>query len=125
MNIFDRFLIGDVGDINFNFKNTHFLERLRENGLTHEYIMECVFEMEPVSWQHVEANKYAVVYPAPENKDYKEIRLLMGCSDNSINMITVMMNNETATMRQTRHYQSKEKREIEKKRLKAISKRKF
>ena len=80
---------------------------------------------EPISYEHVEADKYAVVYKAPENKDYKEIRILMACSGNSIDLVTVMRNNETTTNRQNRQYQSEKKKAIEKKRLKALSKRKW
>jgi hypothetical protein len=80
---------------------------------------------EPVSYEHVEGDKYAVVYKAPENKDYKEIRVLMACSGNSIDLVTVMRNNETTTNRQNKQYQSDKKKAIEKKRLKALSKRKW
>ena len=73
----------------------------------------------------MEGNTYAVVFEAPINKDYKEIRVLMACSGNSIDLITVMRNNETTTSRQNRQYQSDKKKNIEKKRLKALSKRKW
>ena len=80
---------------------------------------------EPISYEHVEKDMYAVVYKAPENKDYKEIRVIMACSGNSIDLVTVMRNNETTTNRQNRQYQSDKKKAIEKKRLKALSKRKW
>ena len=80
---------------------------------------------EPVSWERVEKNTYAVVYPAPQNKSYREIRILMACSNNSIDLVTVMRNNETATNRQKKQYQSDKKKNLEKKRLKALSKRKW
>ena len=80
---------------------------------------------EPVSWERVEGNTYAAVFEAPSNKDYKEIRVLMACSGNSIDLITVMRNNETTTSRQNRQYQSDKKKSLEKKRLKALSKRKW
>ena len=80
---------------------------------------------EPISWEHVEKNLYAAVYKAPSSKNYKEIRILMACSDNSIDLVTIMRNNETTTNRQRKQYQSDKKKNIEKKRLKAISKRKW
>jgi hypothetical protein len=125
MNVFDKFLMGETAGIQWCFENRHFLERLSENGLSREYVVDCVMCEEPVSWERVEANKYAVVFEAPEGKDYKEIRLLMACSGNSIDLVTVMRNNETTTSRQNRQYQSDKKKAIEKKRLKAISKRKW
>ena len=125
MNVFDKFLMGDTVGINWCFENRHFQNRLDDNGLSREYVVDCIMSEEPVSWEHVEAEKYAVVYKAPENKDYKEIRVLMACNGNSIDLVTVMRNNETTTSRQNRQYQSDKKKAIEKKRLKALSKRKW
>lgn len=125
MNVFDRFIMGDTTSINWCFENRHFIERLQDNGISRQYVVDCVMEEEPVSWEHVEANTYAAVFKAPENKDYKEIRVLMACSGNSIDLITIMRNNETTTARQNRQYQSDKKKKIEKKRLKALSKRKY
>jgi len=125
MNVFDKFLMGDTASINWCFENRHFLQRLSDNGIKREYIVDCLMEEEPISWEHVEDDKYAVVYEAPLNKDYKEIRILMACSNNSIDLVTVMRNNETTTTRQNRQYQSDKKKNLEKKRLKALSKRKW
>lgn len=96
-----------------------------ENGISREYVVDCLMNEEPVSYEHVEKEKYAVVYKALEGKDYKEIRILMACTGNSIDLVTVMRNNETTTSRQNRQYQSQKKKDIEKKRLKASSKRKW
>ena len=49
----------------------------------------------------------------------------MACKNNNIDLITVMRNNETTTNRQNKQYQTQKKKDIEKKRLKAISKRKW
>ena len=125
MNVFDKFLMGDTAGINWCFENRHFLERLNENGLSRDYVVDLLMNEEPVTYEHVENEKYAVVYKAPENKDYREIRLLLACSGNSIDLVTVMRNNETTTSRQKRQYQSEKTKNIEKKRLKAISKRKW
>ena len=125
MNVFDKFLMGDTAGINWCFENRHFIERLQENGISRQYVVDCLMNEEPVSWERVEGNTYAAVFEAPLNKDYKEIRVLMACSGNSIDLITIMRNNETTTSRQNRQYQSEKKKNIEKKRLKALSKRKW
>ena len=125
MNVFDKFIMGDTAGINWCFENRHFIERLDENGLTREYVVDCLMNEEPVSWEHIEREKYAAVFKAPPSKDYKEIRVVMACSGNSIDLVTVMRNNETTTNRQNKQYQSAKKKEIEKKRIKAISKRKY
>ena len=125
MNVFDKFIMGEVQSIDWCFENRHFIERLDENGISRKYVVDCLLNEEPISWEHVEAEKYAVVFPAPPSKDYREIRVLMACSGNSIDLVTVMRNNETTTSRQNRQYQSEKKKNIEKKRLKALSKRKW
>ncbi len=125
MNVFDKFLMGETTGINWCFENRHFLNRLSENGLSREYVVDCLMCEEPISHEPLGDGKYAVVYKAPENKDYKEIRLVMACSRNSIDLVTAMRNNETTTSRQNRQYQSEKKKSIEKKRLKALSKRKW
>jgi hypothetical protein len=125
MNVFDKFIMGETSSINWCFENRHFQERLDENGLSRSYVINCLMNEEPVSWEHVEREKYAVVYKAPESKDYKEIRIMMACSGNSIDLITIMRNNETTTNRQKKQYQSDKQKNIEKKRLKALSKRKW
>ena len=125
MNVFDKFIMGETSSINWCFENRHFQERLDENGLSRSYVIDCLMNEEPLSWEHVEKEKYAVVYKAPESKDYKEIRIMLACSGNSIDLVTIMRNNETATNRQKKQYQSDKQKNIEKKRLKALSKRKW
>ncbi|WP_432645314.1 DUF4258 domain-containing protein [Methanobrevibacter sp.] len=124
MNAFDKFLIGETSSINWCFENRHFNERLQDNGISREYIVDCLMDEDPIKYEHVENNMYAAVYDAPSNKDYKEIRIIMAINGNSIDLVTIMRNNETTTERQKRQYQSKKHKNIEKKRIKAISKRK-
>lgn len=125
MNVFDKFIMGETTGINWCFENRHFIERLKDNGLSREYVVNYILCEEPINYEHTENNLYAVVYKAPSNKDYKEIRVIMACSDNSIDLVTVMRNNETATNRQKKQYQSDRKKNIEKKRIKALAKRKW
>lgn len=125
MNVFDKFIMGETSGINWCFENRHFIQRLDENGLSREYVVDCLLNEEPISWEHVEREKYACVFKAPPSKDYKEIRVVMACSGNSIDLVTVMRNNETTTNRQNKQYLSEKKKSIEKKRLKALSKRKW
>ncbi|MCQ2971391.1 protein of unknown function [Methanobrevibacter gottschalkii] len=125
MNAFDKFLIGDTSSINWCFENRHFLDRLQDNGISRQYVVDCLMNEEPIKYEHIDSSTYAAVYDAPSNKDYKEIRILMAVSGNSIDLVTIMRNNETTTERQKRQYQSQKHKNIEKKRLNAISKRKW
>ena len=125
MNVFDKFVMGDTAGIDWCFENRHFIQRLDENGISREYVVDCLLNEEPVSWEHIEREKYAAVFKAPPSKNYKEIRVVMACRGNSIDLVTIMRNNETTTNRQKKQYQSDKKKNIEKKRLKALSKRKW
>ncbi|MBR2557656.1 MAG: DUF4258 domain-containing protein [Methanobrevibacter sp.] len=125
MNVFDKFIVGDTQSIDWCFENTHFNRRLAENGISREYIVSCLMEEEPISYERLDNEKYAVIFKAPESKDYKEIRVVLACSGNKIDLVTIMRNNETTTNRQNKQYQSEKKKNIEKKRLKALSKRKW
>ena len=78
-----------------------------------------------IRYERVDNNSYAVIYEAPANKTYDEIRIIMSVKGNSIDLVTIMRNNESVTDRQKRQYQSNKTKNIEKKRLKAISKRKW
>lgn len=125
MDVFDKFIMGDTGTIEWCFDNKHFNERLMDNGISREFIVDCVMYEEPVTYESLDSNKYAVIFKAPVSKDYKEIRVVFACNGNKINLVTIMRNNETTTNRQNKQYQSDKKKNLEKKRIKAISKRKY
>ena len=107
MKVFDKFVLGDTESIDWCFENTHFNQRLSDNGIKREFIVDTV------------------IYEAPANKDYKEIKLIFACHGNTIDLVTIMPNFQTATNRQKKKYQSDKRKDIEKKRLKAIAKRKW
>ena len=54
MNVFDKFIMGDTSSINWCFENRHFVERLDENGISRQYIVDCLMNEEPISWEHIE-----------------------------------------------------------------------
>ena len=125
MNVFDKFIVGDTESIDWCFENTHFNKRLAENGIKRDFIVDTVMYEEPLRYEKSGNNEYEVIYEAPPNKDYKELKLIFGCHENTIDLVTIMPNFQTATNRQKKKYQSDKRKDIEKKRLKAISKRKW
>lgn len=124
MNAYDKFLIGDTTSIDWCFENRHFNERLSDNGISRNYVVDCLMYEEPIKCEHIDKDTYAVVFNAPANKDYREIRIVMVIKGNSIDIITIMRNDETVTERQKRQYQSSGYKNIEKKRKLAEAKRK-
>ena len=124
MNVFDKFIVGDTESIDWCFENTHFNKRLAENGIKRDFIVDTVMYEEPLRYEKSGNNEYEVIYEAPPNKDYKELKLIFACHENTIDLVTIMPNFQTATNRQKKKYQSDKRKDIEKKRLKAIAKRK-
>lgn len=126
MNVFDKFIVGDTENIDWCFENRHFNERLTQNGIKREWIVDTVMYEEPLRYEKSgKNNEYAVIFKAPENKDYKELKVIFGCNKNTIDLVTIMPNSESATNRQQNKYKSAKQKDIDKKRLKAISKRKW
>lgn len=125
MKVFDRFIVGDTQNIDWCFENTHFNERLAQNGIKREYIVDRIMYEEPLRYEKSGNDEYEVIYEAPAGKDYKELKVIFACHGNTIDLVTIMPNFQTATNRQKKKYQSNKRKDIEKRRLKAISKRKW
>ena len=124
MNVFDRFIVGDTESIEWCFENTHFNQRLAENGIKREYIVDTIMYEEPLRYEKSGNEEYEVIYEAPANKDYKELKIIFACHRNTIDLVTIMPNFQTATNRQKKKYQTDKQKDIDKKRLKAMAKRK-
>lgn len=125
MNVFDKFIVGQTENIDWVFETTHFNQRLQENGLSREFIVDTVMYEEPLRWDKAGNNEYEVIFKAPETKIYTEIRVIFACEDNTITLVTVMPNEGSGTDRQKNMFKTKEYKDLEKKRLKAINKRKW
>lgn len=122
MDAFDSLLIGDYGTIIINFDNKHFIQRLNKYHITRKYIVDTILEEEPIRYDTSGSSQYEVIYKAPQNKEYKEIRVIMACTDNRIDLLTIIP--EGRTQRQKNKYVDNDYKQIEKMRNKAYSKRK-
>ena len=90
MNIFDEFIIGNTDVIEWGFDNSHFNQRLLDNGISRKFIEDTVKNQEPLRWENESGSKYAVFFNAPSTKDYKEIKVIFGCEGNKINLVSVI-----------------------------------
>jgi len=122
MDAFDRFLIGDTGTIEWNFENKHFIQRLNKYRISRSYIVDTILEEEPLRYDTSGRGQYEVVYKAPSNKDYKEIRVIFACKENRIDILTIIP--EGRTQRQKNKYADESYKKLEKQRNKAYAKRK-
>lgn len=122
MDVFDKFLIGDTESINWCFDNRHFIERLNKYHISRSYIVDTILYEEPIRYDTSGKNKYEVIFNAPENKDYKEIRVIFACNDNNIDILTVIP--EGKTNKQQNKYKDADYKKIEKMKNNAYAKRK-
>ena len=125
MKVFDKFVVGETESIEWCFDNNHFKERLAENSIKREFIVDTVMYEEPLRYEKSGKDEYEVIFKAPQNKDYKEIKVIFACKGNTIDLVTIMPNSQTATNRQQNIYKSNKRKNIDKKCNKAISKRKW
>ena len=122
MDIFDEYIVGNLSSINWSFENTHFIQRLDDNGISRDYIVDTVLNEEPLRYEPSGNHQYEVIFPAPKTKKYSEIKVVFACDNNTINLVTVMPN--ATTNRQKNTYKSQNYKSLEKKKQKAYSKRK-
>ncbi|MBQ6219008.1 MAG: DUF4258 domain-containing protein [Methanosphaera sp.] len=122
MDVFDRFLIGDTRTIDWCFENTHFIQRLQKYRISRDYVVDVILNEEPIRYDTSGPGKYEVTFPAPSNKDYKEIRVIFACCANNIDLLTIIP--EGRTNRQKNKYADENYKKIEKKRKQAYAKRK-
>lgn len=122
MDVFDRFVVGDTGTIEWCFDNTHFIKRLNDNNISRDYIVDTVLYSEPITYESSGQGKYSVVFSAPENKDYDEIRVVFACQGNRIDLVTVIPLGKTN--RQKNRYKSDSYKSVEKMKNRAYAKRK-
>ena len=119
MDVFDRFLIGDTGTIDWCFDNTHFIQRLNKYRISRDFIVDTILEEEPLRYDTSGPGKYEVVFKAPQNKEF---RVIFACQNNRIDLLTVIP--EGRTQRQKNRYADEDYKNLEKMRNKAYAKRK-
>ena len=68
MKVFDKCILGDTESIDWCFENTHFNQRLSQNGIKREYIVDTVMYEEPVRYEKSGNEEYEVIYEAPTIK---------------------------------------------------------
>ena len=90
MDIFDEYIVGNLSSINWCFENTHFIQRLDDNGISRDYIVDTVLNEEPLRYEPSGNHQYEVIFPAPKTKKYSEIKVVFACDNNTINLVTVM-----------------------------------
>lgn len=106
MSVFDNYLEGKMDNIQWNFNIAHLQDRLRMNRLTADYLKDTLLNGFPTDWEKSQdySDRYVVFYEAPESKNYDEIKVILRCIQNEINVISVMPNNNIGTLKnQNRH----------------------
>lgn len=124
-NVFDRYIVGDLDSINWCFDNTHFINRLNDNGITREFIVNAVLHEDPVEYEIEGNGEYAVFFNAPKDKSYKCIKTIFACKGNSIDLVTVMPDTRYESNRERTKYKSDKLKKIDKMKNNEYAKKRF
>lgn len=113
----DQLYVGtlDVDRVNLNFN--HFKQRLAENRLSRDFVKNLLFNEEMLDYKESEKyeNGYELFYHAPDSKDYGKIKICVKIFNDCINVMTIYVDNNTAT--KSRRNSTKSKNLLKKEKL--------
>ena len=124
MNVFDRYLSGDMEGIEWNFNKLHLDERLKLNGISKDFIKNKILNDDPNDSYESRDNSYVVFFDAPESKDCDEIRVIFYCNRNEISVVSIMPNTDIGTLKNQDKHRSSDDLNLRHHVAKAHSKRK-
>ena len=116
-NLVDQLYVGtlDVNCVNLNFN--HFKQRLAENRLSLDFVKNLLFNEEMLDYKESEyyENGHELFYTAPDSKDYGKIKICVKIFNDCINVMTIYVDNSTAT--KSRRNSTKSKNLLKKEKL--------
>ena len=122
MNIFDRFLVGDMDNVDLNLNNPHINESIRKNSLNREDVINALLYEEVSDWEMGHDGRLVVFYTcealntSPMAKDHKYYKMVLNSLNGSLNVVTVIP--------ETRLFRDSVSKRRDKQVAKAFSKRK-
>lgn len=111
--LIDQLYLGNLSSEYINFQNTHFLKRLRDNNISLDFVKNLVLNEEILdyrpSYNHGE-NSYELFYPAPESKDYSNLKVCVKVYNGCVNLMTIMDDGVSSSKSRKNSTKSKKKR---------------
>ena len=110
--LIEQLYIGVLDSEYLNFNNTHFLQRLRDNKISLDFVKNLLLNEEMIDYMNSPnygRDSYELLYPAPENKDYLNLKVCVQVYDGRINLMTVMDDGQTSSKSRKNSTKSKKK----------------
>ena len=122
MNLFDRFLTGDMAEVDLNLNNPHINESIKINSLNREDVINALL-YEEVEWYDMSYKNRLIVYyscnalnTTPMAKDHNYFKMVLSSLNGSLNVVTIIP--------ETRLFRDNGSKRKDKQLSKAFSKRK-
>ena len=113
ISLVDELYLGNLGSEYVNFNNTHFLKRLRDNKISLDFVKNLIFNEEILDYRPSNdhgPDSYELIYPAPESKDYLNVKVCVKVYNGCINLVTIMDDGQTSSKSRKNSTKSKKKR---------------
>lgn len=111
-NLVDQLYLGNLSSEYINFNNRHFLQRLNDNKISLDFVKNLLFNEEMIDYNHSSnhgKDSYELYYPAPDSKDYHNIKICVKIYNNCINLMTIMDDGQTSSKSRKNSTKSKQK----------------
>ena len=112
ISLIDELYLGNLDSNYINFNNVHFLKRLNENKISLDFVKNLILNEEILdyspSFNHG-PNSYELYYPAPDSKDYNNLKVCVKIYDDCINLVTVMADSSSCSKSRNDSTKSKKK----------------
>ena len=126
ISLIDELYLGNLDSNYINFNNAHFLKRLDENKISLDFVKNLIFNEEILDYGpssgHGE-DSYELYYPAPDSKDYSNLKVCVKIYNDCINLVTIMADSLTCSKSRNDSTKSKKKRNEDNLKNKAYKKR--
>lgn len=94
--IFDRFLQGEIELKDLDLNSYHLNDRIAENSLNKDDVINALLNEEIVHQDTTMDGKYVIYYTCaalkskPKNKDHKYYKMILNCDKGSVVVITII-----------------------------------
>lgn len=126
ISLIDELYLGNLDSNYINFNNVHFLKRLDENKISLDFVKNLILNEEILDYcpsSDHGRDSYELYYPAPDSKDYSNLKVCVKIYNDCINLVTIMADSLTCSKSRNDSTKSKKKRNEDNLKNKAYKKR--
>ena len=127
ISLVDELYLGTLDSKYINFNNKHFLKRLEDNKISLDFVKNLILNEDIIEYRHSEnygRDSYELLYPAPDSKDYNNLKVCVKIYNGCINLMTIMDDGLSSSKSRRNSTKSNKKRNEDALIYKAYKKRK-